>query len=235
MFSKYLTAATTAFTLATAASSSPKRGLCYVPDPAHPNDDTIWTSTPGAQLTWYYNYKPSPSPAFAHHAHLQFVPMLWGASYGGYDGETPFLDSIRDQLAAGANITHVLGFNEPDGDFATGGSNMAPEVAAAVWTQQLEPLRQLGVQLGAPAVTGSQRGFEWLASWLEACDGGCTFDFVPVHWYGDFEGLAAHVGHVAATYPGLDIWVTEWGVVNRELRETQWIFANAVAMFDRWP
>jgi hypothetical protein len=26
----------------------------------------------------------------------------------------------------------------------------------------------------------------------------CTYDFVPLHWYGDFQGLASHIGEYSA-------------------------------------
>ncbi|CAI6335225.1 unnamed protein product [Periconia digitata] len=217
---------------APAAPTSPKRGLVHVPSSLHPTDDIIWKPAHGSHLTWYYNYKAAPSPSFADQKDLEFVPMLWGASDSSQG--TPFLDAVTAQLESGANITHVLGFNEPDGPYIYGGSNISPITAALVWQREIEPLKKLGVKLGAPAVTGSPNGFEWLADWLEACGGGCNPDFIPVHWYGNFEGLASHVGQVTATFPGLKVWVTEWGCVDQGLAETQDMYADSVAMLDRW-
>ncbi|PVH97277.1 glycoside hydrolase family 128 protein, partial [Periconia macrospinosa] len=214
---------------------SPKRGLCHVPSQEHPYDDAIWTPSNKSQLTWYYNYKTSPSPSFIPHKDLQFVPMLWGASSSDKADDPSFLDTITAQIARGANITHILSFNEPDGPYATGGSNMPIRLAVDVWKTQIEPLRKLGVKVGAPAVTGSPIGLEWLSTWLEACEGGCTPDFVPVHWYGDFEGLARHVGYVVVRFPGLPVWVTEWGFGEAGLEDTQRMFKMSVALLDRWP
>ncbi len=108
----------------------------------------------------------------------------------------------QHHLSGGRNISHVLTYNEPDGTSATGGSAISPDVAAANWISQVEPLRKLGVKVSAPAVTGSPGGFTWLASFFDACASlgtNCTADFIPVHWYGNFEGLASHLGQVAAT------------------------------------
>lgn len=93
--------------------SSSKRGLVYVPSGKHPQDDANWDS-PTSDLTWYYNYGSKPSPVFADIPKLQFVPMLWGTG-----NSTGFLSDVQSQIKAGANITYVLGFNEPDGDSST--------------------------------------------------------------------------------------------------------------------
>lgn len=106
---------------------------------------------------------------------------------------------MQSLLSAGTNITHVLGFNEPDGTSVTGGSNVSPVVAAQLWKTNIEPLKAKGVHLGAPAVTGSQRGLTWLQNFFTACNGGCSADFLPIHYYGDFSGLASYMGQVNAT------------------------------------
>ncbi|KAH0536148.1 hypothetical protein FGG08_006952 [Glutinoglossum americanum] len=184
------------------ATSSPKRGLIHIPSPAHPADDAIWLSPP-TDLTWYYNYAAAPSPALPA---LHFVPQLWGAPSS--DSDTAFLDAVRALLAAGTNVSHVLAFNEPDGAAGSGGSDVDPARAARAWNREIAPLRELGVRLGAPAVTGAPAGMAWLRAFFEAC--GCEADFVPVHWYGSFEGLASRVGEVRAAWPRAEIWVTDY-------------------------
>ncbi|KAF2877869.1 glycosyl hydrolase catalytic core-domain-containing protein [Massariosphaeria phaeospora] len=214
------------------ATTAPKRGLCHVPSDDHPTDDTIWTAAPNSPLTWYYNYKSEPSQAYASDHSLQFIPMLWGAS--ATDTGTPFLDSVRAQRAAGRNISHVLGFNEPDGWHSVGGSDMPPALAASVWRAQLEPLRvDDGIKVGAPAVMGSPDGFIWLEQWFSECKGGCNPDFIPVHFYGDFEALANHIGQIMGTYPGLDVWVTEWAYPRKDLETTKGFFNTSTEWFDR--
>lgn len=94
-------------------TTSSKRGLVFVPSENHPQDDANWDS-PTSDLTWYYNYASKPSPALAGAPKLQFVPMLWGAG-----NSTTFLSDVQSQIKAGANITYVLGFNEPDGESST--------------------------------------------------------------------------------------------------------------------
>ncbi|KAF2268414.1 hypothetical protein CC78DRAFT_558275 [Lojkania enalia] len=211
-------------------SASSKRGLVHVPSNEHPEDDTIWATTPGSDISWYYNYKHWPSEAYKN-SKMQFVPMLWGASED--DEGTPFLDAVKSQIATGNNVSYVLGFNEPDGPNSYGGSDILPDLAASAWKKQIEPLKEYGIKLGAPAVTGSPNGFVWLQSWFTACNGGCTPDFIPVHWYGDFEGMASHIGQTMSTYPNMTVWVTEWGYPNQSLEETQRFFNTSTQWFDR--
>ena len=163
---------------------------------------------------------------------MTFVPMLWGASTS--DSGTPFLDTVKSQISSGANITHVLAFNEPDGTQATGGSEISPQFAATRWKAEIEPLKALGVSLGAPGVTGGASGWVWMDAWFEACDGGCSPDFIPVHWYGNFEGMMSHVGRVSAKWPNLTVWVTEFALPNEGLEESEAFWNMSAGAFDRW-
>ncbi|KAI1037783.1 hypothetical protein LB503_009430 [Fusarium chuoi] len=208
---------------------SSKRGLIYIPNSDFPSDDKVWVQK-HSDLTWYYNYKPHPSPIYENNTSLQFVPMLWGAP-DGFD-DTSFLENVTAQIIGGRNITYVMGFNEPDNSMANGGSDMKPKDAAKYWIKQLEPLRKLGVSLGAPAVTGAPSGFTWLADFVDACKGNCTFDFIPIHWYGSFDGMASHIAGVLDVFPGKKIWVTEFALDFSSLAATQDYFQTSVKYLD---
>lgn len=214
-----------------AQSTSPKRGLCHVPSEDNPNDDQIWVSGP-SNPTWYYNYQATPSSAYAD-SDMQFVPMLWGA--GASDTGTPFFDSVKRQMENGANISYVLGFNEPDATHSVGGSNLEVKLAAERWKAEIEPLKALGVKVGAPGVTGAASGWTWLENWFEACAGGCNPDFIPVHWYGNFEGMMSHLGRVMSKWPNQTIWVTEYGYPGQDLDTTQKFYNLSAGSFDGWP
>jgi hypothetical protein len=199
LFSSALLLAAASASLTSAQATFPassKRGLVFVPSNDHPSDNQIWVEN-GSDLTWYYNYNADPSTTYNNRtqSEFEFVPMLWSNG-------TTFLADIKAQIKGGRNITHVLTYNEPDGPASTGGSNIDPVYAAKNWISQIEPLRELGIRTGAPAVTGSPGGFTWLAAFFAACAAqgtNCTADFFPVHWYGNFEGLASHLGQVTAT------------------------------------
>lgn len=219
---------------AQAGSTSSKRGLVYVATEDNASDDTVWATAAGSsELSWYYNYGVQPTASLKSTS-LSFVPMLWGATDADDAARsTAFRDGVRALVRAGQNITHVLGFNEPDGSTATGGSNMPADLAASAWKREIEPLRADGIKVGCPAVTGSPTGFEWLQNFFTACDGGCTPDFIPVHFYGNFEGFASHLGQVAATYPNMsDIWVTEFAYADVDLDETTAFFNSSIEYLD---
>ena len=202
---------------ASAQTKSSKRGLVHVASDDHPLDDRWWDSAT-SDLTWYYNYQSQPSPAFTNNSNFEFVPMLWGAPSNPSD--TTFLDDVTNLIKSGTNISYVLAFNEPDG-VANGGSGVDAQTAAETWIRVVEPLKKLGVKLGAPAVTGAPTGFNWLRNFFTHCAGKCSADFIPVHWYGNFEGLASHVGQVNGTYPNMTMWLTEYALDHGSLHESQ--------------
>jgi hypothetical protein len=54
----------------------------------------------------------------------------------------------------------------------------------------------------------------------------CEVDFIPAHWYGNFQGLASHLGQVNGTYQNIsETWVTEFACAGCTLEESQ-SFAN---------
>lgn len=191
-----------------AASRSAKRGLVFTPNSTWPQDNYIWTRSP-SDLTWYYNYGSTPSPVYQNLTQeaFEFVPMLWGAPSNTSD--TTFLTTIEDLISKGTNISHIMTFNEPELSQDYGGSNVEPEVAAEIWVSNIIPLQKLGVKVGLPACSGSTDSVPWLNQMLGNCSKltsngstktNCTYDFVPLHWYGSFEGLASHIGTYAAAY-----------------------------------
>ncbi|OIW32751.1 hypothetical protein CONLIGDRAFT_653291 [Coniochaeta ligniaria NRRL 30616] len=228
-----------------AATSSSKRGLVFTPNVTHPMDNYIWTQKP-SDLTWYYNYGASPSGVFSNVTQeaFEFVPMLWGAPADASD--TTFLTTVKGLITNGRNITHVMTFNEPDGPSEWGGSNVDPTMAAKVWMTNIVPLQEMGIKVGLPACTGGWGGIPWTNQFLGNCSkliststGGktknCTFDFIPLHWYGNFGGLASHIGEYQSTYNATNpkIWVTEYNFDNQDLPTTQEFFNMSAEYMDR--
>jgi hypothetical protein len=215
--------------------ASPKRGLIDIAT-KNPSDDQIWIRK-GSDLTWYYNYQAAPSSAYTPDASFEFVPMLFGKPDDLSSTNTPFLTSIQNQIEAGANITYVLTYNEPDGQSSTGGSGIPADIAASVWMRNIAPLRDQGIKVGLPAVTGSPDGFNWLTNFNKSCVAihakGCEADFIAVHWYGNFQGMASHVGQVRATYPQLPIWVTEFADPDDTLSNSQSFYNQSTAFLDQ--
>lgn len=217
---------------------SPKRGLCYV-NPTVQSDNNFW-SAPGSDLTWYYNYGASPT-SFYQDSKMEFVPMLWGAP-GNPESDMTFYNTVANLIESGQNITAILGFNEPDGCDG-GGACVDAGVAATVWKKQVEPLKKKypQIRVGAPAVTGSPRGVTWLANWQSNCASlsqnstPCVMDFMPIHWYGDFSGLASHIGQINGTYSKnvSSLWVTEYALNDQPLLATQKFYNMSAQYFDR--
>ena len=212
-----------------APSSSSKRGLVYVPSSKYPQDDQLWDSS-SSDLTWYYNYGDQPSPAYIN-SKLQFVPQLWGQP--ATSGDTAFLDSVQNLVKTGTNITSVLAFNEPDMQSNVGGSNIDPSTAAQIWMREIQPLAKMGIQLGSPACSSSPGGITWMQSFVQACSN-CTIDFMAVHFYGDFQGLASHVGQYVGTF-NKTVWITEYADAHASLSDAQAFYNESSSFIDRNP
>ncbi|MDB6070208.1 MAG: hypothetical protein JWL81_1379 [Verrucomicrobiales bacterium] len=109
------------------------------------------------------------------------------------------------------NVTHLLGFNEPD---HADQANMSVATAIAAWPELLG----CGLRLGAPAV--SDGGLSWLYDFIDQCDAlGYRVDYVPVHYYRSFSNPADPDGAATQMYNFLKgvadrtkrpVWVTEW-------------------------
>ena len=95
--------------------------------------------------------------------------MLWGK-----DQVTQWKYTIHQTIDQ-RHVSHVLGFNEPQ---QPDQSNISVEDAASIWKDQIEPLKSQGIRLGSPAPSSAPSGKQWLIDWLNACQGGCTVDFI---------------------------------------------------------
>ena len=62
----------------------------------------------------------------------------------------------------------------------------------------------------------------------------CTIDFIALHYYGDFEGLASHIGEYVATF-NKTVWLTEWAFPNVTLPVTQTFYNQSIEFLDRNP
>ncbi|OAP54801.1 hypothetical protein AYL99_11249 [Fonsecaea erecta] len=237
-------------TNSTSTSTSPKRGLCYIATFHSAADSHIFTA-PKSPLTWYYNYSPWPGPSSSMSQwSTEFVPMVHSASDAAVSVNTiksilngsagiPIANPIGKPGAGRNRITHILTFNEPDGDTSSGGSNATPEHAAQVYVDTILPLRQAPwhLEVSLPATTGSPQGLDWLRSFNASCfklqpAGGCAFDFIAAHWYGDFAGMASWLGTLHGMYPSKPIWVTEFAIPKASAAATRAFFNQSLPYLD---
>lgn len=183
------------------------------------DEDAELLTSSNSPISWYFNWSPSPSEVIGDAA--MFIPLVHGLD----TLEEDYLWSALDDLPSSS--THLFTFNEPDEEKENGGSGISPGDAAEAYLEYLAPLRTGDGRrwnISHPAVTGSERGLEWLRDFNESCydiepDGGCPADFVSVHYYGDFQGLANWIGTLHEFYNngegGEDakgLWITEMAV-----------------------
>lgn len=109
---------------------------------------------------WFYNWNNNQDSFF----NREYVPIRqtrWWPSY--------------DVTNAKQNVSHLLGFNEPD---SPDQANMTVAQAIAEWPN----LMRSGLRLGSPAPTDG--GLNWLYSFMDQADAlDYRVDFVAVHFY----------------------------------------------------
>ncbi|KAH7929787.1 hypothetical protein BV22DRAFT_1001982 [Leucogyrophana mollusca] len=185
------------------AASNAKRGLAFA-DSADPTDIAVAENT---QVSWVYDWGTT-APSYLADSGITYIPMQWGAS-----GVETFAATVQ---AAGAKT--ILGFNEPD---LSSQSNIEPSTAASLWTQYIQPLAADGVRLGAPAVTNGPTGTPWLSQFIGNCTE-CTFDFIPLHWYGEGVGnFYNYIWSFHGEFGSWPLWVTEFASTSTNVSEVQ--------------
>lgn len=151
------------------------------------------------KVSWYYTWSPSA----VDDTQFEFVPMLWGQNQVAQ--WTDSTSGINATIAA-KKPTAILGMNEPQ---EKGQSNMTPQQGADMWKTYIEPLRAQGLRLGSPAPSGAPSGKTWLQDFLTACNGGCTVDFIALHYYDvNATQFAEYITDFHNTFQR-PIWVTE--------------------------
>lgn len=125
--------------------------------------------------------------------------------------DTAFLTNVTSMLKKGINITHVLGFNQPDLGWGDGGSNITPEDAARQWVNNFVPLQEEhGIKIGLPVVNAHRDPGNWTIPFLANCTAmiressgdaqkNCPYDFVPIHAFGNISVLTDRVDLFAKT------------------------------------
>lgn len=141
--------------------------------------------------SWFYNWGPSTTEGVAD---IEFVPCKWTAWND--------VDSQWQTILNNNTSSHLLGFNEPDGETQ---ANMSLELMLRRWPKMLES----GMRLGSPAMASD---LNMLYAFMDKCDElNYRVDFVAMHDYG--EGTAqAFYNKCKAIHDrtGRPIWIKEF-------------------------
>jgi hypothetical protein len=123
----------------------------------------------------------------------EYVPMRW-------NGGSPAIATTN----AKKNVTHLLGFNEPN---SSQQANMSPQTALRAWPALL----QSGLRVGSPSPTDG--GANWLYQFMDKADSaGYRVDYVALHFYRGCQTVRQFYNFMNAVYlrTKRPIWVTEW-------------------------
>ncbi|KAJ6587210.1 glycosyl hydrolase catalytic core-domain-containing protein [Mycena vulgaris] len=181
-------------------TSSSKAGIAGGGDG---NQDMLQFTSTG-KVSWYYTWGMFSVDG----TELEFVPMLWGQKQIAQ--WTDPTDGINATIAQ-QKPTALLGMNEPQ---EKGQSNLTPQEGADMWKTYIEPFHAQGLRLGGPAPSSAPSGKKWIQDFLTACNGGCTVDFIALHYYDvNATAFAEYLTDFHDTFQR-PIWVTEWACQN---------------------
>ncbi|GAA4306852.1 LamG-like jellyroll fold domain-containing protein [Aestuariibaculum suncheonense] len=137
--------------------------------------------------TWRYDW----SAGGAGNATLEYVPIKQNLNWPSFG-----------EIESKPNVTHVLGYNEPD---RPDQSNISLETVIANWKYYM----QSGLRLGAPAYSDPYNGLWGFMGEAEANN--LRVDFIPIHsyWSRDQQDWSWRLDDVWNAFHR-PIWITEW-------------------------
>ncbi|KAK8002833.1 hypothetical protein PG989_002552 [Apiospora arundinis] len=126
-----------------------KRGVAYQGD-KHKADNRLLFS-PESPVDWYYTWSLWPAPEAGDG--VEFLPLVHSTDDLSSRSKA---DAFRKQLdGLPRSSTHLLTFNEPDGDTGSGGSAIEPKDAARAYIDHIAPLRSSWATAAAPGTSAT--------------------------------------------------------------------------------
>lgn len=137
--------------------------------------------------SWRYDW----SAGGAGNSTLEYVPIKQNLHWPGWN-----------EIENKANVTHVLGYNEPDREDQ---SNMELETVIDNWKYYYKS----GLRVGAPAYSDPYNGLWGFMAEAEANN--FRVDYIPIHsyWSVDQQDWSWRLDNVYEAF-GRPIWITEW-------------------------
>ncbi len=151
---------------------------------------------------WHYSWNWELQENYP--SNIEFVPMIWGAN----STAVSVIDYI-ESLVNNGEITHLLGFNEPDLESQ---SNLTVDQAVVLWSR----LENTGALLGSPVTAAPLNA--WMTDFMSiASEENLQIDFIAVHWYGppNPTNFINKINEVFDQYQK-PIWITEFAVRDPE-------------------
>ncbi|WP_435893139.1 glycosyl hydrolase [Oceaniferula spumae] len=159
---------------------------------------------------WFYTWSRSGKGGIDG---IEFVPMVKGRINLGQKT----FDAIRAQK----NITHLLGYNEPERKKQ---GNLSVEEGLKHWPKLEKLARDKNLRLGSPAVSNDQGGNQWLDEFMKGVKRNkLKVDFLALHWYSgtDIRQFDNWLDDMYKKYR-LPLWLTEfngWSGTHEEMAE----------------
>ena len=184
----------------------------------------------GLNGSWFYNWLPQPyfgTTCDHYHQAAEFVPTISKLGMAS----TIMKEERMTKHWKSSGVTHLLGYNEPDG-YNENAAKCTPAQAAADWVhvQVLASKFDPPLVLVSPAVVSGVHnpgGYspDGASEWMDQFFGNCThvvpecdpslIKFIAMHdYYGDAPALMRRIKGARARYGGRKIWLTEFAILH---------------------
>ncbi|KAL9596293.1 MAG: hypothetical protein Q9219_005888 [cf. Caloplaca sp. 3 TL-2023] len=130
------------------------------------------------KISWLGDWYSAPPPTLP--SSVQFVPQCYNEDS---DADGTFTKNANAQVAKGAK--YLLSYGEP----AAG--KLSVDKVVSMFKKSMQPFAERGISVSAPTTLQNDGDFEWLESFLQACDG-CTIGFLAIHYFNQYSANAAN-------------------------------------------
>lgn len=114
-------------------------------------------------IDWGYNWGIQPRYDTTQ-ANFEFVPMIWSANTGGNNLANQINAVLNLEDEFGIEISHVLGFNEPE---LSTQANMSVQQALDAWDVMTNAFESTDLKMVSPAVSGNGGLQNWLYPFMD--------------------------------------------------------------------
>ncbi|KAL8836810.1 MAG: hypothetical protein Q9170_002771 [Blastenia crenularia] len=130
------------------------------------------------KISWLGDWYSAPPPTIP--STVQFVPQNYNKDS---DADGTFTKNAQAQVAKGAK--YLLSYGEP------AAAKLSVDDVVQMFKKSMQPFADEGITVSSPTTLQTDGDFEWLESFLQACDG-CSIGFLAIHYMNTYNDGAAN-------------------------------------------
>ncbi|KAL8721627.1 MAG: hypothetical protein Q9225_001716 [Loekoesia sp. 1 TL-2023] len=130
------------------------------------------------KISWLGDWYSAPPPTIPSTVH--FVPQNYNKDS---DADGTFTRNARSQIAKGTK--YLLSYGEP------AAAKLSVDEVVQMFKKSMQPFADEGIAVSSPTTLQTDSDFDWLESFLQACNG-CSIDFLAIHYMNSYNDGAVN-------------------------------------------